>query len=76
MATKKKQSKLERPSSSKNIYVGSREKTGYAWNHVLSADETEANRLELFYKRAKKTKDYDYKIVKKGNVYEIYTRRF
>jgi hypothetical protein len=44
---------------------------GYAWRHVATVDEAEANRLKLFYTRAKK----DFKIVKDKSAYAVFVRK-
>jgi hypothetical protein len=49
-----------------------KDRAGYMWVHVLTADEPEAKRLELFYKRAGKKPGLDYKIVKNGETYEVF----
>jgi hypothetical protein len=45
-----------------------KDKWGYTWTHVLTADEPEAKRLALFYKRQGK----EFKLERNGNQIEVF----
>ena len=51
-----------------------KDRANYRWQHVLTTDKSEIERIELFYKRKGKQEGYDYKIEKKGDQYLLLTR--
>jgi hypothetical protein len=51
-----------------------KDRANYRWRHVSTVDESEKNRIELFYKRKGKQEGYDYKFEKKGNMYLVLTK--
>jgi hypothetical protein len=52
-----------------------KDRQGYIWRHILTADEPEVKRLALFYKRQGKHEGYDFKIERDGYVYTVFIRK-